>query len=246
MEGIILTARVRFIGFFIFALLGLITAGSALAGTIALDTATAPWTVSGGGAVNATPFVIGGALSITSNTFNTGTFVTGGRAANFDGFWTASLQFFLPANATNVGLSYTNLQCDDRCVLELNGNIIGSAGIFGPGTGAMTFTDGGSNVPYTFDGSFVSGTASSGFLLGQTNALTVIMNDTADGIFGTLNTSGQFETAFAITGGAVAYTAASAVPEPNSGILLGSGVLLLVLLSRPRHTSGRVTRRTSV
>src|SRR5579859_6116291 len=70
------------------------------ADTISVDTLTAAWTVSGGGATNATPFINGSGISVTSNTFQTGTFVSGGSAANFDGFWTARLTFSLPGNAT--------------------------------------------------------------------------------------------------------------------------------------------------
>lgn len=202
----------------------------ATAASVTLDTGTAAWTVSGGGATNATPFTVAGILiSVTSNSLNSGTFVSGGSAAGFDGFWTAQLQFFLPSNATGVALNFANLQADDRSVLELNGGIIGSAGIFGPGPGQMTFTDGGSNVAFTFGGNPSSGSASSGFILGGTNTLLAIVNDTGTGISGTLNNSGSFETVFGMTG-TVTYTAGeSAVPEPSTAwlFLLGSGVLLL-------------------
>jgi len=201
--------------------------GPVAAATITLDTATAAWTVSGGGATNATPFPDGSGISITSNTLQSGTFVTGGSAANFDGFWTASLQFFLPSNATNVALNFVNLANDDRGVLELNGTIIGSEGIFGPGAGQMTLVDGGPNNAFTFG--IGSGSANSGFILGGTNTLLAILNDTGTGISGPLNTSHVFQTGFGVTG-TVTYNVPTGVPEPSSNALLlvGGSALLLV------------------
>jgi hypothetical protein len=213
-----------------FAALMLCSLRPVAAVTITLDTTTAPWAVSGGGATDATPFVVGGGISITSNTFQTGTFISGGSAANFDGFWTASLSFFLPANATNVVLNFSNLQADDRTIFELNGTEIGSAGIFGPGAGQMVFTDGGPLVDnVSFGGIPVSGSANSGFALGASNTLFAIVNDTGTGISGPLNGSHSFETIFVVDGTVTYDIPVSGVPEPSSGVLsLMAGSLLLL------------------
>ena len=67
-----------------------------------------------------------------------------------DGFWYADLFFTLPAGATNPKLHLTTLIVDDRAVVELNGTIVADGGLFGPGSGYMTYTDGGPNQPYKF------------------------------------------------------------------------------------------------
>lgn len=198
--------------------------------TITLDTATAAWTVSGGGAVHATPFrldCIGSqdCLSVTSDSFATGTFVPGGSLGNFDGFWTASLNFSLPTDASGITLSYSGLFADDRTVLELNGTVIGSGGLLGPGVGQMVVTDGGPNNNFTFAPSRSSGTVTSGFILGGNNTLLAIVNNTHTGISGTLRPlTGGDGTYFGVSG-TVIY--ATAVPEPASValILLGAAVL---------------------
>ena len=201
-----------------------------VADTITIDTLTAAWTVSGGGATNATPFINGSGISVTSNTFQTGTFVSGGSAANFDGFWTANLTFFLPSDATNVTLNFSSLQADDRAFVELNGNIIASAGIFGPGTGQMVFTDGGSLIDnVSFAGNPDSGSANSGFILDATNTLLAIVNDTGTGISGNLNDTHSFETIFAINGTISYDVPSSQVPEPRLGMfsLIAGSVFFL-------------------
>ena len=149
-------------------------------------TGSAPgWSVSAGGAVDVAPQgVMGNGLSITSNDFSTGTPVSGLDLSTFDGWWAAYFPFYLPANATNVQLSYYDLTADDRGVLELNGIPIGNAG-YQTGLGSMTFTDGGSNVPYLFNGQFTSGSVSAGFILGAPNLLEAIVNNTRTGITGT-------------------------------------------------------------
>ena len=105
--------------------------------TISFDTSDSTgWTVTGGGAVNATPFVVEGfgnssgpVISLTSDGANGGTFVTGGSLANFDGFWKATYTFFLPADAVNVQFNFSKFFGDDRAVMLLNGNLVSSTGI---------------------------------------------------------------------------------------------------------------------
>ena len=100
--------------------------------------------------------------------------------------YVVSEDFTLPTGFTNAQLSIDFLYIDDRGLLQLNGTTIASAGIFGPGSGFMTLTPGGSNDPFTF--AFASGVdpnlvITSGFLEGS-NTLSVLVNDTNEGIGG--------------------------------------------------------------
>jgi Bacterial Ig-like domain (group 1) len=179
------------------------------------------WTVTAGGAVNAVPFVFeedlpsyawsGNVISITSNGLSTGTFLSGGNLANFDGFWTASYTFYLPSGARNVNLNYSGLFADDRVVLELNGTPIGSAGLKGPGQGKMVFSDGGLSVLYSFSVPTSSGPITMGFNVGGQNTLTAIINNTDGGINGGLTSiasSSGDHTGFAVNG-TISYNTAS-------------------------------------
>src|SRR2546428_6208180 len=75
------------------------------AATLDFSTLTpASWTVTAGGAVNATPFPFGGEISVTSTETSIGSFVPGGSFASFDGFWTAQYALFLPSGATSISL----------------------------------------------------------------------------------------------------------------------------------------------
>jgi hypothetical protein len=208
---------------------------AASADTINFDTGTASeWQATGGGAVNATPYVVfgggtymGNLITVTSDESYTGMFLPGGSLANFDGFWTATFHFSLPANASNVQLNFANYINDDRGVLELNGNIISSSGIPNGGfTGSMVFTDGGPLLPYTFTAfnspnSSVTGMVNSGFNIGGVNTLTAIINNTFNGVAGPLTNIGPGDgTAMGLTG-TISYT----VPEPSTAAvtLIGLG-----------------------
>ena len=110
------------------------------------------WLITGAGATAAPAFQDGNAISITSTGNQSGTFVTGGSLANFNGFWMASNQFSLPANATSTSLTFSGLNFDDRGVLELNGKVIGNTGLGATGTTTteMAFPPGPPDVSYTF------------------------------------------------------------------------------------------------
>ena len=153
-------------------------------------------------------------------------------------FWTGSEIFALPTGATGVTLNITGFAADDRAVLKLNGNVIDSTGIFGPGLGSFVFTSGGSNDPYTF----ITGgrpeqafqpqniNITSGFLTGA-NTLSFIINDTGAGISGGLTNGPAGPTAYNFAG-SVSFS--QAVPEPATWalMLLGFGVIGFAMRKR--------------
>ena len=133
----------------------------------------------------------GPVISLTSDGGGLGDFVQGGSLANFNGSWTATYTFYVPANAINPVLEFTNFFADDRAVLKLNGTIISSTGAVPPGgslDGFMVLTDGGPAGPVHVCRPLRqrSGKATSGFVTG-TNTLTVVLNNTGTGVAGTMN-----------------------------------------------------------
>jgi len=223
------------------ALLGGVTVGvlglapAASATTINISTSSGNWTVSGAGATDATPFILGGGgISLSNNGIRTGTFVTGASAANFDGFWTASMSFFLPLNATDVLGTLVSLNADDRVVLYLNGNLVADGGLGIPAGGSiagkMEFTDGGGDQPFTFDSNDSSGSGSDGFILGGTNTLFAIINNTGSGVTGTTKTYiGDGDGATFRLQGSVTYA-----PEPTGMSMLLGGCLIALVRFRHR------------
>ncbi len=139
------------------------------------------WLISGAGAVNAPAFQTtvnhAGAITLTSNAIGTGSFVTGGSLALFNGFWVAERTFVLPQNASSVSLTFSGLYGNDRVVLLLNGSIIGNADHLGAtGSGVMALTATGGDAPFNFTGK-TSGTVTTGFVPGV-NTLRLIVNNT--------------------------------------------------------------------
>ena len=130
--------------------------------------------------------------------------------AQFNGYWTASLRFFVPSDAQAIALVYGTFFADDRAVLLLNDNVIDSAGLPGPtgsvpvlnptnlciyaGTttitnGRMVLINGSPDTDYTFHRvnsaprNYSYGTTiTNGFILGATNELRCIVNNTGYGI----------------------------------------------------------------
>jgi hypothetical protein len=204
---------------------------------VQFDTDTASeWTVSGGGAQGVTPFVIENYpegnpssyydfLSVTSTGDSTGTFLQGGSLADFSGFWVVDYTFTLPSTATNISLDYGDFFADDRAVLALNGQVVDSTGIISieGAPGSMVFTDGGDLQPYSFNGPFSSGTLDSGFNVGGSNTLEVIVNNTGTGTYGPDKDISPGDTTLLGLSGTISY---SEVPEPNSIVLLGFGILV--------------------
>jgi hypothetical protein len=105
--------------------------------------------------------------------------------ADNNGYWYAQTKFTVPAGAVKTTLVISQLVVDDRCVVELNGKVIGATGIYSPGSGYMTMTNGGPNNAYSFtmkDGAKIDHVIT-GFVTG-TNYLKVIVNNTGAGIQG--------------------------------------------------------------
>jgi hypothetical protein len=211
--------------------------------TINIGSASGSWTVSGAGASNATPFIFpGGGLSLTSNARRTGTFVDGAALANFNGFWSATLTFLLPANATNVSLTFSNLGADDRVVFGIltspdDGVIFGDGGLNVPATGSlnglMKFEENGVDEPFTFNGADSAGTVTGPFTLAGANTLIAIINNTASGAVGATKTFGGDGdgTVFRLQG-AVTF---SQVPEPGGmGLVSGFVAAAAMLCKRSR------------
>jgi hypothetical protein len=226
------------------AALALAIAPAASAATIDIGSASGGWTVSGAGATDAVPFILpGGGLSITSNARRTGTFVDGATLANFNGFWSAKLTFDLPATATDVRLSFSNLGADDRVVFGImtgpsDGVVFGNAGInvLAAGTlvGSMKFEEDGVDEPFTFHAADSAGTVTGPFTIGGPNTLIAIINNTGSGAVGTTRTfGGDGDGAVFRLQGSVTF---SEVPEP-AGMGMASGLLVLVT------AVGRRTRR---
>ena len=210
------------------------------AGIIDLSTGPANWTVSipNAGVSDVTPFGSGPDgtnLKLDSVGNGSGTWVTGGSNATFDGFWVADLTFTIPAGATGVTLSFSNLHIDDRAVVSLNGASFASLGIGGGGLGEMVLVDHGPNDSYTFLQN-LTGTVTSGFNIGGTNTIEWIINNTGNGISGApQGLSGGDYTSFAMVGTLSYSTDVASTPEPGSMGLIAAGLALVAGLAVRRR-----------
>jgi hypothetical protein len=144
-------------------------------------------------------------ISISSSGTSTGTFVGGGSAADFLGSWSATLSFALPTDAQNVTFDYTSIGVDDRAMLFLNGNSIGTFYIFGPQiSGSIT------NV--------------SDFVLGGVNTLTLdVVNNAFDQTGSPQPFLDPFDGTVVLLQAGVSYSLPTngSVPEPATLALLG-------------------------
>jgi hypothetical protein len=211
----------------------------ASASIIIFDTSLdSAWTVSGGGAVAAPAFYLASPeVSITSNAEESGQFAAGGSLAQFTGAWNADYLFTLPANASDISLSFTNLLADDRVVLQLNGTDIGDYFLDGSfsnppltGPGEMRVLSQSSDQPYTFTGT-TSGTITTGFILGETNDIRLAVDNTNTA---TLDAStGVFQNAADATDAGVLGIVSYTVPDPAG--LISPFIAAAFALATHRH-----------
>jgi PEP-CTERM motif len=145
-------------------------------------------------------------------------------------FYTLNANFTLPAGFSNASLSLSTFSVDDRGVLVLNGTIVASTGIFGPGSGSMVLTNGGPNDPFTFQyGNSGPFAAITGPFVAGLNILLLIVNDTSTGISGNLNPNSAPTSAF--LEGTVTFDVVSQVPLPAALPLFATGLGALGLLA---------------
>ena len=110
---------------------------------------------------------------------------------NCDGYWYLKRRFHIPVGATNLVFSITGLGVDDRAVILLNHAKVTSVGTLANGEGDMQFHDPGHNKPYDFQ--FIAGAVSftdTVDLKPGHNELEVIVNNTGNGIYGTIQPIG--------------------------------------------------------
>lgn len=208
----------------------------ALGDTLSLGTSgnAANWSITGAGATGSPAYQVStngaGEISLTSNGLESGTFVSGGSLASFNGFWYADEDFSLPSNASNVTLGFNSLYGNDRTVLELNGIILGDADYDGTtGSGVFSFLPGPPDVSYTFTGTH-SGTTASGFIFGGVNDLRLVVNNT--GLTPSTTTpTATFQTSGDATDAYLNATLTYTVPEPSTFGLLGVGAISLIAYS---------------
>ena len=155
--------------------------------------------------------------------------------------YTVGQTFILPVGFINPSLTITDLNIDDRGVLQLNGVTVDSAGIFGPGTTTIVLTPGGPAVPQSYAANGPRNVVvTTGFVAG-TNSLNIIVNDTNSGINGVplpggVNISG---TSLVAT---LQYDIAAAV-IPSVIPTLSESAMLLLMLALATVGIRRIRRR---
>jgi hypothetical protein len=190
---------------FVLATMGY-SGASARSGIIAIDTRlvhTGEWTVqemSGGQLISASPVYIG------SNSWGHIPSITI-PFTDCDGLWYAERRFRIPAGATNLAFTITGLGVDDRAVVVLNHVAITSVGTTATGQGYMQFTDSGRNKPYDFQ--FIAGKVSftdNVHLHTGINELLLIVNNTGQGIDGTIQPVGPYSPSMVGIAATATYT----------------------------------------
>ncbi len=112
---------------------------------------------------------------------------------NCDGYWYAKRAIHIPVGATNIVLKITRLGVDDRAVILVNHIGITGVGTTAKGAGQMQFHDPGQNRNYIFQ--FIAGRVSftdTTHLQPGRNEIRVIVNNTNEGIHGTIQPINQY------------------------------------------------------
>lgn len=156
-----------------------------------------------------------------------------------NGVWKARIAFSLPAVVTSVQLTISDIQVDDRVVLQLNGvTIPGANNIIHDvvGLGVHDFGDGAGAIAFDFDGGTnwaqlppVPVVLSSGFILGGVNELVAYVNNTGTTAPGALPSDGGGPTGLRIDA-TLAIDVPNGevpVPAPASLPLLAAGLAAL-------------------
>ncbi len=159
---------------------------------------------------------------------------TNGNFTGQPGYFEVNQTFVLPANAINVALNISFLSVDDRAVVQLNGTDVDATGIFANqgSVGQFNFGQNAPTVDYTYNAPFVRNiTVTSGFNIGGSNLFALLLNDTNNGIFGTVLPT----TANGSYGIAANVTFGTGVPEPATWALmiLGFGAIGGAMRRRP-------------
>lgn len=153
------------------------------------------------------------------------------------GQWFFSSNFTLPEEFKNPTLTITFLEFDDRGAVVLNGRIVDSAGLLGPGLGRLDAPGAyGQDYLYVLGNGARNTVVTEGFQVGV-NRLRMYVNDTGgQGIFG--NTSQFIDL---VSGGTIRatlnYDLTDAVPEPATWVMMIGGFGLIGAAMRRRVTS---------
>lgn len=141
----------------------------------------------------------------------------------------------MPAGARNVSLNITTFSVDDRGVLLLNDSIIGSTGIGGPGWGEMALTADGPSLPFNFQyGNNNAPFSVLNLFVTGWNELSLIVNNTGQGIFDGLSTLGSSS---ATVIGTVTFDVGS-VPVPPPGPSAGPSPLPTFIITTSNFVPG--------
>lgn len=158
--------------------------------------------------------------------------------ASSSGFNIVQETFTLPPDFLNAVLNIDTFAADDRATLSLNGSIVASSGMFGPGLGSMVLTEGGENVPFLFDYSSFGpfSPVVSGFIAGL-NTLQITVNNTNAGIFGDLTIRSEADPSSLAFSGSVSFESGPAhiIPLPATLPLLLLGLAGLSFIFRARR-----------
>lgn len=209
-----------------FAAVFLATALLLSAGVIDVSTSSS-WSVDAGAGPWTAYELRGGYIGFTSDGYSTGSHAPGLDLDAWSGYWTASYQFFLPPEATDIRLNILGIEADDRVALLFNGHLLAFEALHASGAGVFALTDGvytAANFPAFSP--FVESNQSY-FNVGGQNTLVAIVNNTVSP-----STTGNLTGLSPENGSELfisGYVDFVETPEPTAALMLGSGVALLLV-----------------